>query len=1281
MFMKFRWILVLAFLVVSVRAAIQAPVINEIHHSPDVKQEAVEFIEFYSPLDQEMNLSGWSLSGGVDFIFPPGTTIGPHEYLVVAQNPDALAAKFGVTNALGPWTGRLAGEGERVRLRDPAGEVLDEVDYQLGFPWPTVGDQPGYSLELINPALDNSLGGHWRSSVVGTPTPVVSSVFGAGAEWRYFKGTQAPPVNWAESSFNDGGWQSGNGPLGYDPAVRLGTELADMRGAYTQFFLRREFTVTDAEAISGIRLEALYDDGFKVWLNGTLVLTKAMNAAEVPFEATATGNARENDDYERFEISLPRGSLREGSNTLAVQVANISRQNSSDCFFDARLSTLVGPTGRGPTPGQPNVVFATNAPPAVRQVRHDPQEPRSGEPVTISARITDPDGVAEVALEYQVVAPGAYVRFDEPSFSQGWLTLAMEPSAADTNLFTVQLPSSALRHRHLIRYRIDARDARGAAVQVPYPDDPQSNFALFVYDGVPAWNGAVRPGSTSSLGAPFTVEAAEMNRLPVYHLIAHRQDVEDETWLDRSHGDEYFWTGTLVYHGEVYDHIRFRPRGGVWRYAMGKNMWKFDFNRGHDFQARDNWGRPFGTPWAKLNLGACIQQGDTQHRGEQGMFESVGFRLLQLAGVPASHSTFVQFRIVDQPEEAVRDDQFGGDFWGLYLAIEQMDGRFLDEHGLPDGNLYKMEAGTGEPNNLGPGGPVDASDLSAFQAAYSSPDSDSLPESWWRSHFDLPTYFSYQTIVQAIHHYDIANGKNYFYYHNPVDGRWTELPWDLDLTWADNMYQSGYTGGDEPFKSRVLSDFESNPKYPAIAREFRNRVREVRDLLWNSDEAYRLIDEYALRLRGTNTFSFIDADRAQWDYNPLMIDTSIVQEGKAGQGRFYRFGLYSGIPRTFEAVRTIMKRYVDYRASNPTFSLDQLSAEPGLPERPTLTYTGPSGFPLNRLKYTASAFTGSGSARSIRWRVGEISRRDHPGYRPEEPMRYEIEAIWDSGEQLPEVTEITVPAGFLRAGHLYRARVRYTDDLGRTSHWSLPVEFTAGPTEQTALLLEHLQVTEIMYNPPAEGFEFVELHNASSTEPLPLSGVTFTAGIDYTFSDSATIPTNGYAVLIRTTNTPAFRKYHGLGADTLLFGPYEGALDNGGETLTLAASVGGPTVFSGHFRDDPPWPTEPDGQGFSLVVREEGLADPSEPRHWRRSTLRNGSPGQVDPPPPVVAVAGFEAGSAPEIQITTGPSTPWVLEASSDLENWTQVERFVGSATYHVPLGATEPQFFRPVFE
>ena len=89
----------------------------------------------------------------------------------------------------------------------------------------------------------------------------------------------------------------------------------------------------------------------------------------------------------------------------------------------------------------------------------------------------------------------------------------------------------------------------------------------------------------------------------------------------------------MVYDGVVYDHINYRARGGVWRYAMGKNMWKFDFNRGHDFQARDDYGQPYEHQVEEAQLSANIQQGDFRHRGEQGLFEAVGFKLFNLAGV------------------------------------------------------------------------------------------------------------------------------------------------------------------------------------------------------------------------------------------------------------------------------------------------------------------------------------------------------------------------------------------------------------------------------------------------------------------------------------------------------------------------------------------------------------------------------------------------------------------------------------------------------------------------
>ncbi len=185
----------------------------------------------------------------------------------------------------------------------------------------------------------------------------------------------------------------------------------------------------------------------------------------------------------------------------------------------------------------------------------------------------------------------------------------------------------------------------------------------------------------------MTYDSELLESVPVYQLITTRKDHEDAQFIPDSTsgrgytGSDYLWDGTLVYDGHIYDHIRYRARGGVWRYSMGKNMWKFDFNRGHEFQARDDYGNKYDTKWDKLNFSAIIQQGNFLHRGEQGLFESVAFKLFNLTGVEAPKTNYVHFRIVEAATEEGAD-QFSTDFQGIYLTTEQPDGRMLDEHDL-----------------------------------------------------------------------------------------------------------------------------------------------------------------------------------------------------------------------------------------------------------------------------------------------------------------------------------------------------------------------------------------------------------------------------------------------------------------------------------------------------------------------------------------------------------------------------------------------------------------------
>ena len=125
-------------------------------------------------------------------------------------------------------------------------------------------------------------------------------------------------------------------------------------------------------------------------------------------------------------------------------------------------------------------------------------------------------------------------------------------------------------------------------------------------------------------------------------------------------------------------------------------------------------GTPYPTLWKKLDLGANIQQGDIGDRGEQGLFETLGFELFNLAGVPGSATIPASLRIVEKASES-GTSQYTTDFQGMYLMVEEPDGRYLDAHGLPDGNFYKMEGGSGTSKNQGP----DATDAMAPTSLHS----------------------------------------------------------------------------------------------------------------------------------------------------------------------------------------------------------------------------------------------------------------------------------------------------------------------------------------------------------------------------------------------------------------------------------------------------------------------------------------------------------------------------------------------------------------------------------
>jgi hypothetical protein len=1270
-------------------ASVEAQVIiNEIHYDPEPDTAALEFIELFNRGASSVDLSGWYFSDGVEYDFPSGSSIAAGGYLVIAQDPTSIESTFGVT-ALGPWSGKLSNEGEEIVLRDALDAKVDTLDYQRGFPWPVCPD--GTSMELLHPYLDRGLGGSWRSSAYSIGNEEVVCIAASAIDWRYFKGTEeasSPSSAWRAVAFDDSGWLTGQTSLGYGDDDD-NTTLSDMKNGYSSVYLRKTFNLNASEIPSSLLLRIYVDDGAVVWINGTEVARVNVPDGELAYD-TVTGAWLE---ASWTEVVVSGSTLTAGTNVVAVHAVN-QALDSSDFSIDLELRSNSSGASLLPSPGEQNRVWTAAAPPASRQVEHVPEQPVSGEPVVVSTKVTDPDGVGSVFLEYQSVAPGAYVRASDEGYADGWTALAMTDDGsggdevAGDDVYSATIPGGVQLHRHLVRYRITVSDADGVAQQVPYEDDARLNFAYFVYDGVPAWTGANDPDNQSPESTFSTNIMAKT--MPVYHLLALEDDVLNCQYTN-AYKDVRFY-GTFVYDGQVYDHIQFKVRGEYSTYKSGKNKWRFYFNQADDFKARDNYGDRYEADFRRLNLNACASPWVPVNRGMAGLDEAGSFRLNELAGVASPKTHYAQLRVIDAGAEAP-EDQYAGDLWGLYLSVEHIDGRFLEEHGLPDGNTYKISgASSVTKRNQSATQSEDDSDWTAFQTAIAS-----NSEGDWRTCFDLETYYTFRGINRVVSNVDLRYYTNYGMYHHP-DGHWYMVPQDLDMMFAPETHWAGAVA------------MEVCLNHAEIENEFKNRCRELLDLLFSDvapmgGQGVQVLHELAQWVNPTNQpLTFADVDQFMWNYHPRASTVKPIH-----RGQFYISPVddtRKGGTWTRTLVSADFEGFVQYITDFITdtdpdsfsvgdgdqrgygFNYLELEAtDSDIPDTPTLTYTGTDGYPVDGLQFTSSAFAdpqGAGTFGALEWRIAEIRNPASPGYEAGDRWKYEIEADWESGEIVTQSYSIN-PATDLVAGRTYRARVRHQDNTSRWSHWSAPVEFVAMGREMPLALM----LSEVHYNPAepeagsgydADDFEFVELVN-NGAETLDLRGYALDGGIEFTFRGSAveTLAAGEYVVVVR--NAEAFATRYDVG-DMPIAGTYSGKLSNSGENVRL--EYYGQKLFDISYNDSRGWPLAADGGGHSLIplnddIAEQGFDILDYSGNWRASTYEHGSPGEADPAPmddllinEIIAHTdtGYEVpyDSNDQIELYNPTSTDVTLDG-----HWYLSDDVTNPEQFNIPVGAVIP--------
>ena len=181
-------------------------------------------------------------------------------------------------------------------------------------------------------------------------------------------------------------------------------------------------------------------------------------------------------------------------------------------------------------------------------------------------------------------------------------------------------------------------------------------------------------------------------------------------------------------------------------------------------------------------------------------------------------------------------------------------------------------------------------------------------------------------------------------------------------------------------------------------------------------------------------------------------------------------------------------------------------------------------------------------------------------------------------------------------------------------------------------------ISEIMYAPPPFGLdadtadEFVELRNVSD-QPTPLYDPLYptncwrlNGAVQFTLPPGLTMAPWSFLLLVSfdPVHDPAsldwFRRYYGLDTNALVLGPYQGHLDNQGESLALyepdqpePATSPQPglvpyvLVEEVHYSPTAPWPPEANGTGRSLQ-RRSCVRFADDPANWEAAVP---SPGLI----------------------------------------------------------------------
>ena len=285
--------------------------------------------------------ANWKASNGVpspglenDGNRPPITSAGLAQEIQVITLPTAVTLRGSATDDGQPkppgalaysWT-QVSGPG-RVLFETPGSNETKAWLPGLG----------SYVFALT--ASDGDLSSSAQVSVLAGRPPTQATLLPAASKWKFWDKGSEPAGNWKSLVFDETGWGSGNGPLGYGDNQPTTVSFGPNSGSkYPTTYFRSVLMVTNANLVTSLKLGTQHDDGVVVYINGTEVYRDNMPEGAVTYGTWASTAIGDETTY--FEKDVDPTVLVEGKNQISVEIHQ-STGNSSDISFDMIVTAQI----------------------------------------------------------------------------------------------------------------------------------------------------------------------------------------------------------------------------------------------------------------------------------------------------------------------------------------------------------------------------------------------------------------------------------------------------------------------------------------------------------------------------------------------------------------------------------------------------------------------------------------------------------------------------------------------------------------------------------------------------------------------------------------------------------------------------------------------------------------------------------------------------------------------------------------------------------------------------